>query len=177
MIPLLADDRAVASGGATSFWHDYADAATWLGLLLTLVGFGLTLLALWRVRRDTREAIAKVALHALVVDTTVILRLITEARDAGRDGNWARSLDRYQQPRIMAVALAYNNLLNSEEQTALRRTDSELRLVIQFIENSRLGFGVSPETTLPDAKKRKIDAIITALGSIQGRLQNVAWEV
>ncbi|HKI32073.1 MAG TPA: hypothetical protein VKA46_09405 [Gemmataceae bacterium] len=159
-----------------SFCHKWADVATIVGLAITLIGFGFTLWGLRRVRAVTREAVGKIGAQLLSVETIVLLRLVTEARDAGRDGHWPRAIDRCQQARLIAVPLSHNLRLREEERDALRKMNTNLRIVVQYIENNRLPPG-SPAGNLPDAKKRTLDQMVTTLGNIQGRLQGAAMEV
>jgi hypothetical protein len=168
-----------AEGGESafvSFCHQWADVATVIGLAVTFIGFAITLWGLWRVRAATREAVGKIGAQLLSIETTVLLRLVTEARDAGRDGHWARAIDRCQQARLIAVPLAHNAHLLKVERDALRKMDADLRIVVQYIENKRLAPG-APAGNLPDAKKRTLDQMVTTLGNIQGRLQSAAMEV
>jgi hypothetical protein len=180
--PLFAKDGGDPSS-FVSFCHRWGDVASVLGfvlgvasLIISLVGFGLTLRALFRVKQATREALGKVGMQLLVAETSALLRLVTEARDAARDGLWPRAIDRCQQARHIVVPLAHNPHLLEEEQAALRKADNDLRLVLQYIENERLP-PTSQPGNLPDAKKRAMDAMVTALGNIQGRLQTKALEV
>lgn len=163
-------------GTLLPFFDRWANAASVIGFGITLIGFGATLWSVWRIKSATRGAVTKIGLQLLCVETTVLLRLITEARDAGREGLWARAIDRCQQARLIAVTLCRNAQLLKDERDALRKADDDLRLVVQYIENSRLTIA-TPATNLPDAKKRALDRMVTMLGSIQGRLQSAAMEV
>jgi hypothetical protein len=159
-----------------SFFDRWGNAASVIGLLIALVGFGATLWSVWRIKEATRGAVSKIGVQLLSLETTVLLRLITEARDAGRDGLWPRAIDRCQQARLIAVTLCHSPHLLKEERDALRKADDDLRIVVQYIENNRL-LSDAPTLNLPDAKKRALDRMVTALGGIQGRLQGAAMEV
>jgi hypothetical protein len=176
MHPLFAQE----GGGPLSWFMSFADrwgnTASVIGLAITLIGFGLTLLGLFLVGRKVRQAMERVGVQILVMETATLLRLVTEARDAARDGIWWRGIDRCQQARLLVVPLRHNPHLLPEEQEGLRKADNDLRLVLQYIENERLPPG-SPVGNLPDPKKKAMDAMITLLGDIQGRLQKKALEV
>jgi hypothetical protein len=159
-----------------SFFDKWGNAASVVGLGIALVGFAATLWSIWRIKEATRRAVSKIGMQLLSVETTILLRLITEARDTGRDKLWARAIDRCQQARLIAVTLCRNPHLLKSERDALRKADDDLRIVVQYIENNRLASD-APAPNLPDAKKRALDRMVTSLGSIQGRLQAAAMEV
>jgi hypothetical protein len=159
-----------------SFFDRWGNAASVIGLGITLVGFAATLWSVWRIKEATRRAVIKIGMQLLSVETTILLRLIAEARDAGRDKLWARAIDRCQQARLIAVTLCRSPHLLKDEREALRKADDDLRIVVQYIENNRLTSHTAAPN-LPDAKKRAMDRMVTMLGGIQGRLQATAMEV
>ncbi len=175
MIPLLfahADRSPIMS-----FFDNWANAASVVGLGITLIGFGITLWSVSRLRKDTRTVVGRITGQLLSVEITILLRLVTDVRDAGRDGNWARALDRAQQARLIIVTLSHNPHLSTKECDDLRSADDDLRLVVQYIENSRLRLAAPTGENLPDSKKRILDRMVTMLGNIQGRLRGTAMEV
>jgi hypothetical protein len=159
-----------------SFCDRWGNAASVIGLGIALIGFAATLWSIWRIKEATRRAVRKIGMQLLSVETTILLRLITEARDAGRDRLWMRAIDRCQQARLISVTLCRSPHLLKDERDALRKADDDLRIVVQYIENNRLTVD-APASNLPDVKKRALDRMVTTLGGIQGRLQAAAMEV
>jgi hypothetical protein len=174
MIPLLFAEKDESA--VMSFFDRWGNAASVVGLGIALIGFAATLWSVWRVKKDTRTVVGRVSGQLLSVEITVLLRLITDVRDAGRDGNWLRAIDRAQQARLIMVTLWHNPHLLRQEQDAFRAADDDLRLVVQYIENSRLPAG-APAENLPDPKKLALDRMVTTLGDIQGRLRGTTMEV
>lgn len=158
------------------FFDRWGNAASVLGLGVTLIGFAATLWSVWRIKEATRRAVRNIGMQLLSVETTILLRPITEARDAGREKLWPRAIDRCQQARLIAVTLCRSPHLLKDERDALRKADDDLRIVVQYIESNRLTSDALP-LNLPDAKKRALDRMVTMLGGIQGRLQASAMEV
>jgi hypothetical protein len=156
------------------FVDRWGNAASVAGLVLTLIA--ATLWTVWRIKADTRRVVAKIGSQLLALQVSILVRLIADVRDAGRDLLWTRAIDRCQQARLIVVSLRDNPHLTRAERDAIRKADDDLRMIVQYIENNRL-----PPTTksgnLPDQKKLALDRMVTLIGSIQGRLQNSAMEV
>jgi hypothetical protein len=159
-----------------SFFDKWSNAASVIGLAIAVIGFAITLWSVWRVKKYVRKVVGRIGGQLLSAEIAILLRLITDVRDAGRDRNWLRAIDRGQQARLIIVTLWHNHLLLKQEQDALRKADDDLRLVVQFIENSRLPSD-PPVDNLPDPKKLSLDRMVTTLGDIKGRLQSMVMEV
>jgi hypothetical protein len=158
------------------FFDRWGNAASVTSLVITIIGFTATIISVFKIRKATREAVSKIGLQLLVVETAVLLRLITEARDASREGLWQRAIDRCQQARLIAVPLAHNPHLRAPEPANLRRVASDLEIVVRYIERERLPAG-SPPSNLPEPKRRALDGMVALVGDIQGRLQGASMEV
>jgi hypothetical protein len=157
------------------FFHEWGDAASVVSLFITLVGFTLTLRGQWKIRQVAKETVKRVAIQLAAADVGNLLRLVTDAREAGRSAAWARAIDRCQDARLIAIPMIESPFLTGEEKTALRRASEDLRIMIQYLENNRLPPGSSP-ANLPDAKKRVLDRMVAAFGGIKGRLLHLALE-
>jgi hypothetical protein len=170
-------DRVFGGGSAKlSFFDKWGNAASVIGLGISVVGFVATLLSIWLVKERVRKILARTSGQLLAVDIVILMRLVTDIRDAGRDRRWERAIDRGQQARHIAIAIRHNPQLLLEEKNGLDGTAEDLRQVIQYIENNRLDEGDETEN-LPDEKKRTLDRMVVILGNIQGRLQRSALEV
>lgn len=163
-------------GDFQTFCHPLADRASVLGLWITLLGFAVTLFGIWRIHVVARRAIERIGTLLVVAETGKLLRLVTEAKTAGRDRQWERVLDRCQEARLVALPLAGSACLLDSEQQALRVAANELRLVSRYIEDELIPAGATA-TALADRKRNALDRIITNLGAIQGRLQHLSVEV
>jgi len=139
-----------------SFFDKWGNAASVVGFCITLVGFVATFWSVWRVKRDVRDAVSRIATQLLSEETTALERHITAARQAGRDRNWPRAIDRCGQARLIAISLSRAPHLLKEEHDALKQACDELRLLAQYVENYRLEDGPEAEN-LPDKQKRLLD--------------------
>ena len=168
--------------GVRAFCQEWGDVASvggfllsLLGMIISLVGFVLTLRGQRRIRRAAQEAVKRVALHLLTTGLDTLLRLVTDAREAARQGQWQRAIDRCAEARLAVLPLPHNPHLLDTERLALTKAEDKLRLVLQYIENHRLPPGSNPGN-LPDAKRRELDETIRTLGEVRGRLHGTALE-
>jgi hypothetical protein len=97
--------------------NTYGNLASCVGLLITVVGFGLTF---WRIivvgriaraaqkeiearteqiRRETRQAIRKIGGQVIAKIIADALRLLKELRDASHRGEWLRAAEKCQEAR------------------------------------------------------------------------------
>lgn len=159
-----------------SFFDKWGNAASVVGLCITLIGFGLTLWSIWRVRTITRETIRRMGMQMLSVNTTGLMHRIGDLREAGTQQHWPRAIERGRTAREIAITLSHSPHLLQTERDELRKMEDDLRLVVQYIENYRLPPG-SPAENLPVPKQLILDRMISKVGAIQGRLQVMATEV
>jgi len=159
-----------------SFFDQWANAASVVGFGLTIIGFAVTLITVWRIKSYTRNVVNTISGHLLAVEIAILLRLISDVREAGREMLWPRAIDRSQQARLIVVKLMGHPYLLQKEKESLRAMNDDLRLVIQYIENERMKTD-APKENLSDHKKRSLDSMVTILGEIQGRLQSGTMEV
>lgn len=171
----------------------FANTASVLGLLVSIVGFILTL---WTVRetqrvsreaqqqiekevaaarRETRQAVEKIALQLLQAECEGIYRLLMEARRSIRDGQWVRAAERCQEARQGLVHLGAYRHLYSEEKDAFTAAADELWETIAFIERYRLK--PNPPAGLPLDKLQPLDRSLTHLEKTRSRLLQLFLEI
>jgi hypothetical protein len=158
------------------FFDAWGNSASVIGLLLTLIGFSLTLYGQWRIKRVAREAIRKVALQLAVADLSKLERLAIGAIRYERQRQWRRVIARCQPAKSLAIRLSRHSALSLEEKERLRDADEDLRLVIQYIEQRRLPPN-SGQEGLSRRHKSALNRLQTTVGSILGRLQSELLEV
>jgi hypothetical protein len=159
-----------------SFFDRWGNAASVVGLGIALIGFIATLWSIWRIKTYTRNVVGKIGVQLLSAEIAVLLRLISEARNAGREEQWPRAIDRCDEARLIAIRLCRSPHLLQDEQDAIRRLGDDLRVVVVYIENNRLRPGAGTGN-LPNDKKRALDLMVTTVGGIQARLHGSAMEV
>lgn len=157
-----------------SFLDHWGNAASVLGLVISVISFLAAMWSVCRVKTATREALSKAGALLLTGQTTLLMRLITEARDAGADGLWPRAIDRCQQARLIIVGLCRHPHLRQPEQEALRQAADDLALMRRSIENAS---GTPGAAQLSNRQKRVLDQMETMVGDIVARLQAGAMEV
>ena len=141
----------------SAFCDRFGNAASVAGLLVSLIGFALTLWTVYETQRasraaqekireevtaaqqETRETVAKIGLQLLHAESDSTLRLITEVRRASREQQWLRAAEKCQEAKQAAIHLTANPHLTPEEKRALREGADNLQLILEFIEKNRLG--------------------------------------
>jgi hypothetical protein len=208
--PWLIAGSAVLLLVTGSFWErvrgfsdHYGNVASVGGLLVSVVGFVLTLwavaetqrierearrkiedaiaeaheetkAAVAEVREQTRQAIEKIGLHLLVSEVEALQRLIIDLRQAGRDGPWERALFQCNEARAVALRATGNPHLLEDEKSYLREAVDDLRLTIRYIEEHRLP---APSVRgLPNKNTKALDDMIAAIGRVQARLRRQSLE-
>jgi hypothetical protein len=170
----------------------YANLASVLGLFVSLVGFILTVSAVFetlRVSKQARQEIQKAAAEArketkLTLDK-IRLRMMedtcehaflaaSDARKAIRSSDWLRAIERCQEARRLASRLVAFGDLTEIERTLIRKAIDELKATISFIERNRLK--PEPAQGLPDKALQPIDSLIDELDKVRGRLQHKVLE-
>ena len=183
------------------YWPDLYAACGWfgnvasvLGLLVSLVGFMLTIWTVLQTQRmskdaqekiqkafseaqeETRSAVERIGLHLLVTETDILLQIIMGLRQAGVQGQWQLAMAHCMEARLATMRLAGNPHLHEEENETLRSGGEDLNLIHRYIERERLGAdAVIPG--LPDQKTKALDKMISALGQLQARLRKQTLEV
>jgi phosphoglycerate-specific signal transduction histidine kinase len=103
----------------------WGDIASIVGVLLTIAGFIVTIIIVWRSKsaaehasqaaRDTRDSIAR---HNAIVDLTAAMTIMDEIKRLQRNGVWAVIPDRYSQlrQRLTAIKAAHADLSDAQRQ-------------------------------------------------------------
>ncbi len=169
-----------------------------LGLLISLVGFVFTI---WTVldtqrttresekrieeavragRRETREAVAKIAWQLLREDCTEIYTRLTQARLMTRQQpqQWFLALDRCEQVRAVCQNLLNSEFLTLEEKRAVEEGAVGINGVIRYVEQNRLGVtGIAAAQPLPRKHSNVLDTFLISLERIAGRLRRIVVEI
>ncbi|HKI37525.1 MAG TPA: hypothetical protein VKA46_37060 [Gemmataceae bacterium] len=180
---LFAQDAGGADVGFLALCRRWADVASVLGfalslagMLVSLVGFFLTLRGQRRIREAAEGAARRAAYQIAVADVGTLLRQVEGMRDAVRHQIWLTAVFRGGEARLVAMALATNDSLTTNEQASLRDLEEALRLAIQYIEQRLLpqGHGAG---VFAAQHRRELDRSLRLLGELRGRLQHVLTEL
>lgn len=173
------------------FVDRFGNHASVIGLVISVVGFTLTVWAVLETLRVSREA--KVAIQAeikrsaqerrellarlrlrVLADTCEQASLFaSEARHAIRAQVWLRAAERSQDARLLTARLLSFSDLTAPER--LRAIVEDLRAVASFIERNRLKKGASA-SGLPVDKIRPLDSLMDELEAIRSRLLHSLME-
>jgi hypothetical protein len=169
-----------------------ADYASVLGLLVSVVGFALTILTMLETQQISREAqerieqaaqgaeeavrraegetqrmVDGIATQLRSADFAALGSWLRDLRQAAFDTQWHRAVYRAQECQWLATRLAQDNRLVQNETTELNNGTTHLYEVQRFIENNRMG---GQEGGLTRAHIEAIDTLIQLLRRIEGRL-------
>jgi hypothetical protein len=152
---------------------DYADIASLLGLVVSILGFGFTLRQVKKSRTAAEEAVAiarraidDVGSRLLFTQVGTAVRLLQELRGSCRDNKWDRAIDRCEQLRIVLAGLVDDCRLQERERRNIAFAIDDMALVIKHLEGIEEAKG-----SLPRGTRRKLDKIMIDLGGIDGRLK------
>jgi len=167
------------------FVDAYANHATMLGLVVSVVGFGLTVWTLKagirankraqdkiqqeveKVRQEAMEMIEKIRSKSLQYTCDQAIFLVEEARYAIRTKNWLRAVEKTGDARRLALDLLGFSALVETERTPMRSIVEDLRTTVSFIERNRLKNG--SVIGLPDEKVALLVFLSDVLGQIRSR--------
>jgi uncharacterized membrane protein len=171
----------------------YANHFSVLGFFVSIVGFILTVAAVFETlrvskkgqeeiqtaareaREETRELLAKIRLKIMedVCDQTY--SFATEARHAIRTGSWLRVVERCHDARQLALRLlTFRDLADVERDVLLAVVDG-LKTTVAFIERNRLKDDAP--SGMPEDKLQPIDSLIDVLEKVRSRLQQQVLEI
>lgn len=159
----------------------YGNIASVLGLVISVAGFFLTLREVRRARTASeqaqeiaREALNRVSFRLFFTQLASSVRLVQELREACRQKQWARAIDRCEQLRVILAELVENQRLDSKERDFIVLAIDDLSLIIRQVEDIEHGKKLPP---LPGRMMDALGKIATSLSRINGRLTNQTLEV
>jgi hypothetical protein len=164
-----------------AFCDRNGNVASVLGFIVSLIGFGLTLWTIYRVKKDTqatrqaaKEAVDRIGVQFLGGSIDVILRMVRDAKTACRSANWPRAIDHCEDSIVWMAQLGEDIRLQPDERTALAEAIDTVRVVIGFLE------GIRPGVSRPQglsATREQLNQVIMTLSGIHGRLRRTASEL
>jgi hypothetical protein len=172
-----------AQGGSVSFFREWGDVASVLSFLLSLssivvslVGFFLTLRGQRKIRQATDAAVRRAAYQIAAAEAGSLLAHLQGMHDAVLQQHWLTAIFRGREARLVMLSLRNNSTLTEDEQAHLRRMADTIRLVVQYVERRLLpqGHGAG---TLAVMHRRELDRILGLAGELRGRLQHTQLEV
>ena len=167
---------------AFEFWqlcNDYGNAASVVGLTITVAGFIVTWVRINRAADDARRQVAATLMHIayqdLATDIERVIRYIGGARSFGRGGLWHTALDKLNEPTLTVRQLSGNPQLSPAEKSAVELAVQGLIGVSRAVEKDKLRKDATPRFAQPTVAA--LDGVVESLGRIQSRLGNLALEI
>lgn len=158
----------------------YADIASLMGLVVSVLGFGFTLRQVKKSRTAAEQAVAiarqaidDVGSRLLFTQVETAVRLLQELRGSCRDSKWDRAIDRCEQLRIVLAGLVDDARLQVGERSNVVSAIDEMALVIEHLEKVESAKGSLP---FANRSRRRLDKIVIDLGGIDGRLKTPTLE-
>ena len=161
-----------AWGRFADFW---ANSASVIGLCVSLIGFFVTWAVQWRIRRETRRALEKVAMTFLHESLQQMLWQLAMAKESARKGAWQRVFDSCDNVKHAALRIIGNPHLAAEERAALRANADNLAQVSKYLETYKLAMADPPQSFQPQ-KREVLEKMTAFLTDIQVRLNATIWE-
>lgn len=162
-----------------------------MALLVSILGFGLTVWTILETRRattaaqvklqneidktrqETKDLVKRIRLKSLENACEQAFFFASEARHAIRSMQWLRAAERCSDARQLASRLPYFPELTDAERTPLRAAVEDLKSVAAFIEKNRKPGAV---TELQADKVAPVDGLLDAVGAIRNRPQQLQLE-
>lgn len=164
----------------------YGNHASVLGLLVSVIGFALTV---WTVleaqkairqeaakaRKETRKLLANIRVKSLGDTCDQALFVAAEAKNAISTLSWQRAAERCEDARRLTLRLLAFPELTQEEQTVFRTVVEDLKAAVSFIERNRLK--PNAPTTMPADKAAPLNSLRDELDKLRTRLHHQLFEV
>ncbi len=155
--------------------YKIGDLASLAGVLISLVGFAVTVVSVLKSRRAAERAqiAAKAArdgirLFETVVDFTQTISTLEELKRAHRYGQWQILPDRYAAVRKVLISLRTSNPgLTERQNTVIQEALSNLRLYETNVERGLSSGGAPNAAKLNASLSRDIDDLVAVLGEIK----------
>jgi hypothetical protein len=126
-------------------------------------------------RKETRQAVEKIALQLLKAECESIYRLLMEARRAIHEGEWVRCVEKCLESKQAIIRLGAFRLLESQEKSQFATGAIDLQETIRFIERNRVK--TDSPASLPNDKLQPLDFLLTLLDKTQARLLQLFLEI
>ncbi len=202
LITIFCSSAALVLTGALAlFYFDesklyvdrYANHAGVLGLLVSVIGFGLTVWTVFETlkvstkaqreikqavseaRAETREFLGKIRIRLMEDTSDQAYAFAVDARYAIRIGSWLRAAEKCYDARQFASRLLNFRDLLDIERDSIGTVVEDLKITIAFIERNRLKEGAP--AGMPDDKIQPVDSLIDELEKVRSRLQMQILEV
>jgi hypothetical protein len=167
--------------GLSYFKEHYGDLSSVVGLLITFVGFIVTIRnvrkakqAAEEARQAAREAVSRIGSQILVNEIGTALELVRQTDAACRGKDWSGAIYRSDEARTRLAQLIENPELKPEEREVLRFA---LDGFIMILSTAQKILDSSEPKKVPPRIATRLNEMIAGLGRIKSRLQTRTLEI
>lgn len=161
--------------------EEYGNIASALGLVVSIVGFIVTVYKVRKVRKAaekaqeiTREALNRVGQQLFFTQIIAAVRIGQEIGSFCRLKQWGKAFDRCEQLRILLANQVEDSRLKDSERLFIASAIDDLSLIVRKLEEIERQEGI---LELPPREMESLDKIVISLSRIDGRLRNKMLEV
>lgn len=159
-------------------WGDLASVA---GLAVSVIGFLLTIVGVWRAKsaaeaaqnaaRQTKEVIVR---SDMIADISAVISMMNEIKRFHREGNWSGSLERCSEIRQKIISIrGTGSNLTKEHQTFLSSAGQQFKDIETQVETVAAGKKRSlPYATLNVIVSEQVDRLNEVLVTLKRNLGN-----
>jgi hypothetical protein len=151
------------------------DWASVAGVLISIIGFAVTLVSVFKARtaasraeaaaKSTRDAIR---LFDAIVDFSSAITILEQIKRAHRQQEWVLLPDRYAELRkILIAARTKNESLTAEHKTAIQDTITSLRTMESLVERNMQNPGTLKVTKFNGVVSKHIDTLVAVLAELR----------
>ena len=173
---------------------DFANRASVFGFFVSVIGFILTVWAVFETlrvstkaekeiqgagieaRQETRALLTKIRDRIMEETCEQAIIFASDAQHAIRSGSWLRAAERCADARKLAARLLSFSELSEAERILIRALVEDLSTTNTWIEKYKLKKKDAP-TGMPHEKRQPVDSLIDELEKIRTRLQQRILEV
>ena len=158
-----------------SFCEAYGGTASFIGLMITAVGFIYTFRRIRQLRREMGQRLHRIGHLEVVRKICDARRIIDDLLSAAEQGWWQIAVMKCRDARSAVGDLMGHPILTSEEKESLLLKGINLDTIRQWIVNHRLN-QEEPVIRITPQKQRYLTETTSQLFEIAGRLQRLVWE-
>jgi hypothetical protein len=159
----------------------YGDLASVTGLLVSFIGFLVTISnvrkakrAAEEARRAAREAVSRIKYQILVSDVLACLAHVRKVDSGCGNRAWDDVLESCDEARTLLSKVSAHEVLDQDERKTMSVAIEIMGLMIPYVDRMKSS---KPEQHVTATKRRELHKIITSLSKLQGRLESQTFEV
>ena len=152
----------------------WANSASVFSLLITIVGFVVTILTIWSVKKAVREAVLRVANQGLCHEADLALQFVKETEATCHEKLWLPARFRCVEARNWLSRLRKHPLRDERERSSMIIACDDVGVLIAELD--RL-CSSSKSVKNPGLKGKRLHEIITLVTELKTRLETQSLEV